>query len=128
PWVFAWTQSRQLLPAWYASGTGLQTFAEKPGNLQLLQDMYKRWPFFSLIIDNLQMALMKADMTTAKEYITLVNNEETYERIFGLVTEEYERTKEMIIQITEQKELLDHSVNIQESIKLRNPYVDPLNF
>lgn len=128
PWVFAWTQCRQLLPAWYASGTGLKKFAEKPGNLRLLRDMYKRWPFFSLIIDNLQMALMKADMTTAKEYISLVKNKETADRIFRLVEEEYETTKEMILLITGQNELLDNSVNIQESIKLRNPFVDPLNF
>ncbi|RKD24472.1 phosphoenolpyruvate carboxylase [Ammoniphilus oxalaticus] len=128
PWVFAWTQSRQLLPAWYASGTGLQTFAQKPGNLALLRDMYQRWPFFSLIIDNLQMALMKADLTTAREYATLVTDKDMAQRIFKMVSDEYETTKAMILQITQQGQLLDHATNIQESIHLRNPYVDPLNF
>src|SRR5206468_2867157 len=60
PWVFAWTQSRQLLPAWYAAGTGLESFAAKnPENLTLLKQMYEKWPFFQSTIDNLQMALMK---------------------------------------------------------------------
>lgn len=128
PWVFAWTQSRQLLPAWYASGTGLQTFAINPSHLQLLRDMYQRWPFFCSIIDNLQMALMKTDLTTAKEYTKMVKEKEIANKLFNEISQEYQRTKEIILMITEQDELLDNVSNIQESIRLRNPYVDPLNF
>lgn len=129
PWVFAWTQSRQLLPAWYAAGTGLAGFAANgEQNLQLLQQMYEKWPFFQSTIDNLQMALMKADITTAREYLTLVEDQTIAERIFTNILEEYERTKEILLRITGDKELLDHTPNIKESVYRRNPYVDPLNF
>jgi phosphoenolpyruvate carboxylase len=128
PWVFAWTQSRQLMPAWFAAGTGLQSFVEKKEGLALLQQMYQKWPFFRSTIDNLQMALTKADLTTAKEYADMVKDEEIEQRIFGVITEEYNKTKDIILQITGQSSLLDHVPNIQESVRLRNPYVDPLNF
>lgn len=129
PWVFAWTQSRQLLPAWYAAGTGLESFVLKSKqNLQLLQQMYEKWPFFQSTIDNLQMALMKADITTAKEYLSLVEDKAIAERIFTNILEEYERTKAVLLQITGDNELLDHTPNIKESVHRRNPYVDPLNF
>ncbi|WP_096201603.1 phosphoenolpyruvate carboxylase [Bacillus sp. FJAT-45350] len=129
PWVFAWTQSRQLIPAWYAAGTGLESFISKnDGNLKLLQTMYEKWPFFHSTIDNLQMALMKADLLIAKEYTSLVQDSSVSERIFNDITEEYNRTKDLLLQITGNEELLDNTPNIQESVKLRNPYVDPLNF
>ncbi|MFP5111025.1 phosphoenolpyruvate carboxylase [Bacillaceae bacterium C204] len=129
PWVFAWTQSRQLLPAWYAAGTGLSGFVAKgEQNLLLLQQMYEKWPFFQSTIDNLQMALMKADITTAREYLTLVEDQKIAERIFTNILEEFERTKEILLRITGDKELLDHTPNIKESVYRRNPYVDPLNF
>jgi phosphoenolpyruvate carboxylase len=128
PWVFAWTQSRQLLPAWFAAGSGLHQYTKDPENLALLRHMYAEWPFFHSTIDNLQMALMKADLTTAKEYITMVKDPEIANRIFTVLVEEYELTKQVILQITEQKELLAHTPNIKESIRLRNPYVDPLSY
>jgi phosphoenolpyruvate carboxylase len=129
PWVFAWTQSRQLLPAWYAAGTGLDSFVSKSTeNLRLLQTMYEKWPFFQSTINNLQMALMKADITTAKEYLSLVEDQGIATRIFSNIREEYEKTKEILLKITGDKELLDHTPNIKDSVYLRNPYVDPLNF
>lgn len=129
PWVFAWTQSRQLLPAWYAAGTGLESYALKnEQNLQQLQQMYVNWPFFRSTIDNLQMALMKADITTAKEYLTLVEDQKIAERIFSNILEEYEKTKSILLKITGDNELLDHTPNIKDSVYRRNPYVDPLNF
>ena len=129
PWVFAWTQSRQLLPGWYAAGSGLESFAgQSEENLKLLQEMYQEWPFFRSTVDNLQMALMKADLTTAKEYSELVTDKNVADRIFSNIVEEYNRTKEVLLKIVEDKELLDHTPNIKESVHRRNPYVDPLNF
>ncbi|WEG14645.1 phosphoenolpyruvate carboxylase [Pullulanibacillus sp. KACC 23026] len=129
PWVFAWTQSRQLLPAWYAAGTGIQTFIEKDADhLNLLKQMYKSWPFFRSTVDNLQMALTKADLKTAVEYIDMVEDKEVANRIFNNIVDEYERTKSVLLQITESEELLDQTPTIQASVRLRNPYVDPLNF
>ncbi|MCP3033283.1 phosphoenolpyruvate carboxylase [Halobacillus sp. A1] len=129
PWVFAWTQNRQLIPAWYASGTGLAEYADRSDeNLSHLQQMYEKWPFFRSTVDNLQMALTKADIQTAKEYTTLANDAEMGERIFNNIVEEYDKTKDILLKITGDEELLDHQPTIQESVRLRNPYVDPLNF
>ncbi|UJF33720.1 phosphoenolpyruvate carboxylase [Paenibacillus hexagrammi] len=129
PWVFAWTQSRYLLPAWYAAGTGLQSFYQgKEENLVTLKQMYEEWSFFRSMIDNLQMALAKADLLIAKEYGNMVKKSEIAERIFGLIREEYDLTSNIILQITGQHEILDNVPVIQESIRLRNPYVDPLSY
>ncbi|HLU22089.1 MAG TPA: phosphoenolpyruvate carboxylase [Bacillaceae bacterium] len=129
PWVFAWTQSRQMVPAWFAAGTGIESFINQdPSNLELLQAMYKKWPFFRSTINNLQMALMKADIATAKEYLTLVEDQNIAQRIFNTISDEYNRTRNMLLKITGNSELLDHTPNIQESVYRRNPYVDPLNF
>ncbi|MGO4889767.1 phosphoenolpyruvate carboxylase [Anaerobacillus sp. MEB173] len=129
PWVFAWTQCRQLIPAWYAAGSGLKAFASKSDkNIKLLQSMYQEWPFFRSTINNLQMALMKADLTTAKEYAKLVEDQAIGERIYQNIVDEYNKTKEILLAISDNKELLDHTPNIKESVHLRNPYIDPLNF
>lgn len=129
PWVFAWTQSRFLFPAWYGAGTGFQSFiAKDENNLPLLQTMYRKWPFFHSLIDNIQMALSKGDLFIAKEYIELVQDQTTAKRIYGEIEREYHCTKEMVLQISEQKELLENIPIIKESIRLRNPYVDPLSY
>ncbi len=129
PWVFAWTQSRHMLPAWYAAGTGLETFINQESHhLEILQSMYQKWPFFRSTINNLQMALMKADMATAKQYLTLVQSSEIAERIYSNIYDEYQRTKKALLLISGNQELLDHVPNIKESVHRRNPYVDPLNF
>lgn len=129
PWVFAWTQSRYLLPAWYASGSGLYSYYQgKPENLAVLQDMYQNWSFFRSLIDNLQMALAKADLLIAKEYGNMIKDSSIAERIFNLIKNEYDRTSDLILNITGQQEILDNVPVIQESIRLRNPYVDPLSY
>lgn len=129
PWVFSWTQTRYLLPAWYAAGTGLQSFYQgNAENLDILKEMYEDWSFFRTMIDNLQMALAKADLQIAKEYGNLVKESAIAERIFNLIREEYELTSSIILQITGQQEILDNVPVIQESIRLRNPYVDPLSY
>jgi phosphoenolpyruvate carboxylase len=129
PWVFAWTQSRYLLPAWYASGTGLNSFYQgNADNLVVLQDMYENWSFFRSLIDNLQMAMAKADLLIAKEYGSMIKDPAIAERIFNEIKEEFERTSDLILKISGQQEILDNVPVIQESIRLRNPYVDPLSY
>ncbi|MGZ9586666.1 phosphoenolpyruvate carboxylase [Paenibacillus marinisediminis] len=129
PWVFAWTQSRYLLPAWYAAGTALQKFYDnKPEKLAELREMYAQFSFFQSLIDNLQMALAKADLNIAKEYAAMIKDTEIRERIFGCIEEEYALTSKLLLEITGQKEILDNVPVILESIKLRNPYVDPLSY
>ncbi|MGW8959995.1 phosphoenolpyruvate carboxylase [Paenibacillus sp. NPDC055715] len=129
PWVFAWTQSRYLLPAWYAAGTGLQSFYQNnEDNLKVLQTMFKESAFFRSLIDTLQMAIAKADLLIAEEYAGMSNNEEARQRIFGQISAEFKLTSELILKITGQSEILDDVPVIQESIRLRNPYVDPLSY
>ncbi|GGE02250.1 phosphoenolpyruvate carboxylase [Paenibacillus nasutitermitis] len=129
PWVFAWTQSRYLLPAWYAAGTALQDYVQgDKDRLETLRAMYDQFPFFTSLIDNLQMALAKADLQIAAEYAEMISESTIRERIFTQIKEEYERTSSLILQITGQAEILDNVPVIQESIRLRNPYVDPLSY
>ncbi|WP_019419005.1 phosphoenolpyruvate carboxylase [Paenibacillus sp. OSY-SE] len=129
PWVFAWTQSRYLLPAWYAAGTGLQSFYQgKEENMEIMRDMYQHYSFFQSMIDSLQMALAKADLVIAKEYANMIKDETIRERIFTAIEEEHKLTTDLILQITGQEEILDNVPVIQESIRLRNPYVDPLSY
>ncbi|WP_089969477.1 phosphoenolpyruvate carboxylase [Lihuaxuella thermophila] len=130
PWVFAWTQTRYLFPAWYAAGTGFSKYVHKnpAERLSMLKEMYQHWPFFRSLIDNLQMALAKADLVIAREYTSLVKDKTAGERIFNIIAEEFRLTCSQVLSITGQQGLLDHVPVIQESIRLRNPYVDPLSF
>jgi len=129
PWVFAWTQSRYLMPAWYAAGTGIQSFyQDKEENLDTLRQMYEHFPFFRSLIDGLQMALAKADLIIAKEYAGMISDDVIRDRIFSSIEEEFHLTSSLILKITGQQEILDNSRVIQESIRLRNPYVDPLSY
>ncbi|MBW7476276.1 phosphoenolpyruvate carboxylase [Paenibacillus oenotherae] len=129
PWVFAWTQSRYLLPAWYAAGTAMQGYIQgDEGKLETLRVMYAKFPFFTSLIDNLQMALAKADLVIAKEYAGMITDKTIRDRIFTQIEEEYAQTSALILQITGQAEILDNVPVIQESIRLRNPYVDPLSY
>ncbi len=90
--------------------------------------MYNEWSFFRSMIDSLQMALAKADLLIAKEYSKMLKDTSIGERIFALIEEEYNLTSELILLITGQSEILDNVPVIQESIRLRNPYVDPLSY
>lgn len=129
PWVFSWTQSRYLLPAWYAAGTAIQQYVgDDQQKLATLQTMYEKFPFFRSLIDNLQMALAKADMKIASQYASMIKDDTIRERIFSQVEAEYKLTSELILKITNQNEILDNVPAIQESIRLRNPYVDPLSY
>ncbi|RCX16394.1 phosphoenolpyruvate carboxylase type 1 [Fontibacillus phaseoli] len=129
PWVFAWTQSRYLFPAWYAAGTGLYTFYQNnEENLKVLQEMYKNSTFFRSLMDTLQFAIIKADLVIAKEYAKMCGDSDAKERIFGQIEQEFNLTKDMILKITGVPEILDDSPAVQESIRLRNPYVDPLSY
>ncbi len=128
PWVFAWMQSRHTLPGWYGLGSALEGYIKDvPGGLKILQEMYRHWHFFQAMVDNAQMALAKADMRIAGRYATLVEDAGVRERIYGRIVDEFRRTREALLRITGQDELLDNEPLLKEAIRLRNPYVDPLN-
>jgi len=128
PWSFAWTQTRVNLPGWYGLGTALQDWADNDAERwQELQDMYQGWPFFRAMIDNAQMALRKADMSIASLYTRLAPPE-VAAVIFPRLQAEYDRTVAAVLRLTGQADLLDNEPWLQRSIRLRNPYVDPLNY
>lgn len=128
PWVFAWTQSRHNLPGWYGVGSALQGFiAESDSNLKRLRAMYERWVFFRSLVDNAQLSIGTADMSVARLYADLVEDDAVREKIYSAIAEEHERTRAALLKITNQEQLLDSSPVLQRSILLRNPYVDPLH-
>ncbi|HKT10455.1 MAG TPA: phosphoenolpyruvate carboxylase [Terriglobia bacterium] len=130
PWVFAWTQSRHFIPAWYGLGHGLDKFlrSHAPDGLDVLREMYRYWPFFGVIIDNAEASLAKTDLYIARRYDALCRPASLRKQISSRIEEEYERTVRCVLEITESKQLLERQPVLQESIRLRNPYVDPLNF
>ncbi|MCG3149783.1 MAG: Phosphoenolpyruvate carboxylase [Verrucomicrobiae bacterium] len=124
PWVFAWTQSRHLLSAWYGLGHAL----EAHGDLEQLRDMYRRWPFFAALLDNAELSLAKADLYIAGRYATLVSDAVVRKKIYGLIAAEHARSVKMVLSVTQRSRLLANQPVLAESIRLRNPYIDPLNY
>jgi phosphoenolpyruvate carboxylase len=127
PWVFSWTQSRHLLPAWYGVGSALHLAIEN-GSLASLRRMYKAWPFFSMVLDNAELSLAKADLYIARRYASLVPSAAVRDDIFGRISTEHERAVGAVLKITGHSRLLANQPRLAESIRLRNPYVDPLHY
>jgi len=128
PWVFAWTQNRFLLPSWYGAGSALEDYASKDSGLNLLREMYKRWPFFRTLTDFMQMTLAKSDLRIAETYVSLVDDAEIRERLWRVIFDEHAACVGALLKITGNENLLDDSPVLQRSIRLRNPYVDPLSY
>jgi phosphoenolpyruvate carboxylase len=128
PWVFSWMQSRFNFPGWYGLGSGLQAVLARRGGEKLLREMYQRWPFFQTMVDNAQLTLCKADMSIARVYAGLVENEALRERVWARLAHEFHLTERTMLAVTGQAHLLENEPVLAKSIKLRNPYVDPLNY
>jgi len=129
PWVFAWMQSRYVLPSWYGVGGALEEYlTEASEHLEQLQEMYQNWHFMRAFVDNLQMTLSKADMHIARHYSSLVEDKVLRQRISDEIEQEYERTRRIVLMIVNGRALLDDAPVLQRSIRLRNPYVDPLSY
>jgi phosphoenolpyruvate carboxylase len=128
PWVFAWTQNRCMIPAWFGLGSAFQAFAQAHADgWQTLRAMYEGWPFFRATLDNAVLALAKSDMDIGRMYAALVEDEETRERIWGMISAEYQRSRDSVLRTNGQPELLEEVGWLQHSIRLRNPNTDPLN-
>jgi phosphoenolpyruvate carboxylase len=128
PWVFGWMQSRQLVPAFFGVGHALDRFVkENPDGLALLQTMARDFPLFLDIVRNVEMALAKADFGIARLYASLVEDEALRDRVFTTLEAEFNLTHRMILEITQQKTLLENNPVLERSIRLRNPYVDPMS-
>jgi phosphoenolpyruvate carboxylase len=118
PWVFAWTQNRCLVPSWYGCGSA---FAE--ADAADLRRLFREWGFFRSLVQNLEMTLAKSSLEIAREYLDLVDDD----RLWAPIAAEHERTVAAVLEIVEADELLDRHPVLQRSVRLRNPYVDPMN-
>ena len=128
PWVFGWMQSRHAVPAWFGVGHALEHFSEKnSGNEQLLRQMARGFPIFSDLLRNVELGMAKADLGIAREYSTLVRNASLRKRVFSMLEAEFLRTRQMILRVSGQRELLVRNRVLARSIRLRNPYVDPMS-
>jgi phosphoenolpyruvate carboxylase len=127
PWVFGWTQSRLLVPAWFGVGFAVEQYLQKPGALRLLKEMAREFPLFIDLVRNVEMALGKADLATAKLYSTLVPDTKLREEVYDMLDAEFHRSARAVLAITGQKELLEGNQVLANSIRLRNPYVDPMH-
>ncbi len=128
PWVFGWMQSRHAVPAWYGVGQGLQSFAGKGrGHERLLRQMLKHFTLFSDLVRNVELGMAKADLHIARVYSGLVKNTGLRTRVFAMLEEEFLRSRQVILRISGQRELLARNRVLARSIHLRNPYVDPMS-
>lgn len=128
PWVFGWMQSRHAVPAWFGVGYALDRFvARAPANAELLREMMGGFPLFASLISSVEIAMAKADFAIARLYADLVTESALRDRVFGMLRQEFERTARVILAVTGQRDLLEKNLTLARSIRLRNPYVDPLS-
>jgi phosphoenolpyruvate carboxylase len=128
PWVFGWMQSRHAVPAWYGIGHALEKFAKGgPGREPLLRQIARGFPIFSDLLGNVELGMAKADLGIARNYSGLVKDEALRDRVFSMLENEFFRSRRMILRVTGQRELLARNRVLARSIRLRNPYVDPMS-
>ncbi|MEW4466341.1 phosphoenolpyruvate carboxylase [Parasphingorhabdus sp. JC815] len=123
PWVFSWSQARVMLPGWYGVGQALTAFDD----IEKLKDMAQSWPFFQASLSNMEMVLAKSDMGIAARYATLVEDEDMRESYFNRIRSNWEKTRDILLEITDQPHLLAKNPSLFNSIELRLPYIEPLN-
>jgi phosphoenolpyruvate carboxylase len=129
PWVCSWAQSRVPLPGWYGGGSAVGSWVrEKPKNgMAELRRMYQRWPYFQMLLANVDMVLAKTDLGIASRYAELVPDRKLRDAIFGRIRAEWELTRTAVLGITGQKEFLGSNPALLRTIKNRMPYLEPLN-
>ncbi len=123
PWVFSWAQARVMLPGWYGVGAALEGFADKA----LLKDMAAGWPFLQSVLGNMEMVLAKSDMAIAARYAGLVSDRMVGDAIFARIKGSWQRSHDQLLIATGQDRLLANNPNLDASIRLRMPYIEPLN-
>ena len=128
PWVFGWMQSRHAVPAWFGVGHALEHFAARGAEeAELLREMMRGFPLFASLIRSVEIAMAKADFAIARLYADLVTDTALRDRVFAMLCQEFERTRRAILSVTGQRELLEKNPVLFRSVRLRNPYVDPLS-
>jgi phosphoenolpyruvate carboxylase len=124
PWVFAWSQNRAALTGWYGVGSGLVHGIETFGR-EAMSEMARDWPFFAQLVDDVEMVLAKSDLAIFERYSRLAGS--LHEAFHADITAEFERTRSAILELKGEDELLSHDLRLRQSIRLRNPYVDPIS-
>ncbi|HRD98611.1 MAG TPA: phosphoenolpyruvate carboxylase [Rubrivivax sp.] len=130
PWGFSWGQCRLALPGWCGFGTAIETFVasgERAGRVELLQRMFRQWPFFRTLLSNLDMVLAKSDLRIAQRYMELVEDKATARRISAAIKAEWQRAHDALALITGEDDRLQSNPALARSIAHRFPYLDPLN-
>jgi len=129
PWVFSWAQCRLMLPGWYGFGSAVRVWlADHPADgVTTLRAMYREWPFFAALLSNMDMVLAKSDIGIAERYSRLVTDAALRDAIFERLRKEWQATVEALLEIMEQKSLLESNPLLSRSIRNRFPYLDPLN-
>ena len=133
PWGFSWGQCRLTLPGWYGFGSAVATFLQPVGKqsakdrLALLQQMHRQWPFFSVLLSNMDMVIAKSDLALASRYAELVRDAKLRRKIFPMIEAEWQRTVSALAQITGDRQRLAHNAALQRSMRHRFPYIDPLH-
>ncbi|UYY57732.1 phosphoenolpyruvate carboxylase [Sphingomonas sp. S2-65] len=123
PWVFSWAQARVMLPGWYGVGAAVEAFEDKG----LLREMSVAWPFFRSMLDNMEQVLAKSDMAIAEHYAALVADASLRDQVFGHIRSGWQSTHDALLTVTRQTRLLEKHPGLETSIRLRLPYIEPLN-
>ncbi len=128
PWVFAWTQSRYMLPAWYGFGSAFKACTADGADLSMAREMYEKWPFFRGLVSKLENALAVADMDIAGYYANNLVDKHLRDKFFTRILSEFEETKKAVLSVSQHQNLLQDVPYLKHSIAIRNPYVDPLSY
>ena len=129
PWVFSWSLSRIMLPGWYGFGSAVESWVKNRGDeaLVTLQDMYRDWAFFNVMLSNMDMVLAKSDFGIARRYAELVQDEVLRSRIFGRIEQEWTLSVKWLLKISDQSCLLERNPSLSRALQSRSPYIDTLN-
>jgi phosphoenolpyruvate carboxylase len=129
PWVFSWAQCRLMLPGWYGFGSAVETWIEEHPDkgMPFLKELYGEWPFFRMLLSNMDMVLAKSSIAIASRYAELVPDEALREKIFGRIRREWHSCIESLLDIMGTDRLLQRNPLLERSVRHRFPYLDPLN-
>jgi phosphoenolpyruvate carboxylase len=129
PWVFSWSLSRMMLPGWYGFGSAVESWVKSHGDQAIvrLQQMYRDWAFFNVMLSNMDMVLAKSDLGIARRYAELVQDEILRNRIFGRIEQEWALSVKWLLKISNQSCLLERNPSLSRSLQSRSPYIDTLN-